>query len=719
MSAHESAERAGRPGSALAAQDAGGGGEAAGETLGGPGAPQERRGLEEWLSARWEAGAFGLIAVVALAMRLWDLGSRAMHHDESMHAVFSLYLFQGRGYEHNPLLHGPFQFHANAMSFFLLGDSDVTARLVYVLFGTALVALPWFLRGRLGRTGALTVALLLAFSPTMLYFSRFARNDILMAVWVLGMVVAMWRYLDGGRPRDLYLLSALLALAFTTKETIFITLAIFGVFLLLVARPWRLRRWPGAALDRPGSLFLVLFTLSLPFGSALAGVAQGLVGLELVNAEPSAGRVGLPLAGAATAVAAGITALVFLGAAALGLAWDWRRWLVCAGIFYGTWIFLYTSVFTNAFGVWTGVWQGLGYWMAQQDVARGGQPWFYYILTGWTYEFLPLLAGLAGMVWFYRREDLFTRFLIFWALGSFFLFTLAGEKMPWLLVHLSLPMILLAGRTLGGLVDWMPWRRIAGSGALLGVAFIPLFLLLAYRLAFYDPVMDGFLAFLRLWGWLLLVSGVLLLVLYFATRAGWREGLALVALGVAGVLFLFTVRAGVIAAYQNGDTPREMLVYTQTSPEVPLISREVGRISVSTGRNQEIPIGVDGSSGFGWPWYWYLRDYTSVSYGSYGSSAPPEASDRSVLLVHADNDDRVRGELGDGYVRIKRYPHRWWFPETYKQFTLWTAPGSVFNREAWRKVADYWLFRKFEAPLGSTDAYLYYSTDLVARAPRP
>ena len=90
-----------------------------------------------------------------------------------------------------------------------------------------------------------------------------------------------------------------------------------------------------------------------------------------------------------------------------------------------------------------------------------------------------------------------------------------------------------------------------------------------------------------------------------------------------------------------------------------------------------------------------------------------------MLLVHADNDERVRGELGDGYVQIKRFPHRWWFPETYKEFTLGTVSGSVFDREAWRKVADYWLFRKLEAPLGSTDAYLYYSTDLVARAPRP
>ncbi|MGA7669458.1 MAG: hypothetical protein WBW04_03500, partial [Nitrolancea sp.] len=33
--------------------------------------------------------SYGVIIVAALLMRFWDLGSRALHHDESEHAYYS------------------------------------------------------------------------------------------------------------------------------------------------------------------------------------------------------------------------------------------------------------------------------------------------------------------------------------------------------------------------------------------------------------------------------------------------------------------------------------------------------------------------------------------------------------------------------------------------------------------------------------------------------
>ncbi|MBI2911572.1 MAG: hypothetical protein HYY05_05465, partial [Chloroflexi bacterium] len=68
------------------------------------------------------------LVAAAAALHLWDLGGRALHHDESLHAVYSWYLFIGRGYQHDPLMHGPFQFHGLALLYFLFGVSDFTAR---------------------------------------------------------------------------------------------------------------------------------------------------------------------------------------------------------------------------------------------------------------------------------------------------------------------------------------------------------------------------------------------------------------------------------------------------------------------------------------------------------------------------------------------------------------------------------------------------------------
>lgn len=183
------------------------------------------------LTLNWEMALYGLILIVAIVSRFWDLGSRAQHHDESMHAFFSWNLAQGRGYSHNPLLHGPFQFHATAFVYFLFGASDYTSRVAPAIMGVALVLMPYFLRRRLGRYGALATSAMFAISPGFLYFSRFIREDIFAAFWEMFLFVAIIRYLDERRDLYLYLASAALALLFSTKEVAFITAFIFGTFL--------------------------------------------------------------------------------------------------------------------------------------------------------------------------------------------------------------------------------------------------------------------------------------------------------------------------------------------------------------------------------------------------------------------------------------------------------------------------------------------------------
>ena len=182
----------------------------------------------------WEAAIYAALILAGLGMRLWELGARAMHHDESLHAFYAWELSTGAAYVHNPMMHGPFQFEANAAIFVLLGDSEFTARLLYAVMGTVLIALPILFRSRLGRYGALAVSALLVVSPTILYFSRFARNDILMAVWALGLVICMWRYFDEGKNRYLYISSALLALTFATKESAYLLVGTLGLWCVLV-----------------------------------------------------------------------------------------------------------------------------------------------------------------------------------------------------------------------------------------------------------------------------------------------------------------------------------------------------------------------------------------------------------------------------------------------------------------------------------------------------
>ena len=110
--------------------------------------------------------AYGVLVAVALALRLYDLGDRPFHHDESQDAYFSWVLRTKGDYAYNPLLHGPLRFYVTASTYALFGDTDFTARLAPALMGTAMVAMPYFLREQLGRVAAFTAAVKAATRPS-------------------------------------------------------------------------------------------------------------------------------------------------------------------------------------------------------------------------------------------------------------------------------------------------------------------------------------------------------------------------------------------------------------------------------------------------------------------------------------------------------------------------------------------------------------------------
>jgi predicted membrane-bound mannosyltransferase len=85
------------------------------------------------------------ILILAIVSRFYDVGLRVMSHDEVNHVVPSYDLFTGKGYRHDPVTHGPMQFHLVAASYFMLGDSDFSSRVPAVLFSIAAVAFILFL----------------------------------------------------------------------------------------------------------------------------------------------------------------------------------------------------------------------------------------------------------------------------------------------------------------------------------------------------------------------------------------------------------------------------------------------------------------------------------------------------------------------------------------------------------------------------------------------
>lgn len=699
----------------------------------------------------WELAAYCALMVTAAAMRLWDLGFRAVHHDESLHAFYSWQLSDGQGFRHDPLMHGPLQFELTAAIFFIFGDNDYTSRLLYAIAGTTLVIMPIFFRDRLGRLGALFTSVMLAFSPALLYFSRFARNDILMAVWALGLVICMWRYIDEGKSRYIYIAAAFLALAFASKETSYLITALLGLFLTLwvlyrniprvlekvdirigetttIAAIGRIASAPwvqGATLSSlrgPAAFLLILITLTLPMWSAAIGILQDTALLSWSNltfvTHDGGGTVGSPAGGAI--LLASLIMVVLMGVSvAVGFLWDQKVWLIAAGIFYAIWVLSYSTFFTNIGGIESGMWRGLGYWIAQQDVARGNQPWYYYFVITPLYEFLPLALAVAAAIyyWVKRRADAFTLFLLYWCGMTLLLFMIASEKMPWLLVNITLPLIVLAGKFLGDVVSAIEWRSLLSMNALIVIAGVPVLMFSAYMLALAGTggqTAGDAASIVLLAG--LAVALLVAAAVYVTRRVGVAHAARIAAISAVAVLLLLTARASVIAAYSHGDVPVEMLVYTQTSPDISLLAEQFRRAEGFEGDNSGISIAVDDTSGFTWPWAWYLRDsdryhanYRGINSETYAANSPTD----KVLLIHSNNQEEVAPSLQGLYTDGQRIRHRWWFPEhTYRNLTFGSFMGGLFDREAWRSIMDYWLYREgVRHNIGSEDAYVHFAPD--------
>lgn len=167
----------------------------------------------------------------------------------------------------------------------------------------------------------------------------------------------------------------------------------------------------------------------------------------------------------------------------------------------------------------------------------------------------------------------------------------------------------------------------------------------------------------------------------WASRGARRTGWAALAALVIGLAVL-QIHAGWRTIYLEGDIPKDMLIYTQTSPDVARMVRELGLLSAELTGGKELTIWEDhGNEGIAWPLQWYLRDFTNRDFFSGSISGPP--GDAAVLLVADRNKGGVERHM-DGYT-AQHYILRWWFPEyeIYRNFAI--APELDPGASAWKR----------------------------------
>jgi len=187
--------------------------------------------------AQW--WVWGALLVAGVALRFALIEARPMHHDESLHAMYGRYFFDfpdHNYYRYNPMLHGPFLYNFLRLVYNTLGSSIWAVRVPMALLGSLFILLPFLYRRYLTPTSVLFLTAGVALSPTMIYWSRFIREDIpsltSMAIILYGCTLA------APARRALFVLVGT-ALMFAIKENSYVTAAILlGYFIF----EWGFRR---------------------------------------------------------------------------------------------------------------------------------------------------------------------------------------------------------------------------------------------------------------------------------------------------------------------------------------------------------------------------------------------------------------------------------------------------------------------------------------------
>lgn len=734
------------------------------------------------LQINWETAAWILLLLVAVVSRFYDLGARAMSHDESLHAVYSLDLYRQGSFQHNPMMHGPLLFHANAFIYAIFGVTDATTRISPVLAGLGVLVMTWLYRRWLGRTGALVAGFLLLISPSILFHSRYIRNDIYIAFFGMIWAYGMFRYLEDRRTKWLYVMTTGMVFCFIAKENAFMTGALFGAFAGALAL-WRTLGKRAFAIGGLAVLAGLAFLLRPEEGGGhtLALVVMGLslvaaAGLMLVYLRQNSnwqrflslpemdlavlmltlvlpftapfGYLLLPwekvdwsspqittqsvaqwsfLVLAVTAIAVVIGWYWFAGAKRAEESSDRPTFAAWGGLMLLFWaiaIIFFTTFFTNPLrGMATGIIGSLGYWIEQQAVQRGSQPWYYYGLLTLMYEFLPalltvggaaaLIRGLLGGGWAVTpaadlpvadgsdtdRPDAsgqerakpggaakgksatagfqvmpsladnrlyFVLFLGFWVVGAWVAYSYAGEKMPWLLTHIAQPMALFGGWWAGRLISTTDWRAVRERQGFWLLLWLPavIFALVTLGKAgapFAGRDVESLGATVRFFLALFAAGGLFYAGWRWLERNGSALALRLGLIGVAGILALLTIRFSYMLTYVNYDMATEYLVYAHAGPDVKRALAEIDAISLRTVGEREIRIAYDDD--VAWPMSWYMRFYPNNVF--YGSAPSADSMSAPIVLVGNKNYSKVEPYVQRDYVS-RNYRLVWWPEESYK-----------------------------------------------------
>ena len=700
--------------------------------------------------------------------------------------------------------------------------------------------------------GTLLGGLFFLVSPYILFYGRYTRNEAFIELFAALTFYAFYRYYEKRDNLSLYLLAVTTSLQFTTKEVAYFycaQLLLFCGFLFLRdlwKMPWESYK------QRANSASYFLVALLFIFGALLAMMLLGgngtipvltlvlgavgvlcliwmviytvrALGWKMIRTSPSfnlivfLGALILPqltafpvhLLGwdpldysASGILRTGIVLVIMVAVSfAVGIWWNRSVFLKSAAAFYMIFVFFYTTVFTNIHGFFTGIIGGLGYWLSQQSVQRGGQPLYYYALIQLpVYEFAAIAGTILSLIIAFKKRKFWTipgdmlsaspedevifvpetesetetlagfapyqtmneiadedpdgglegseefvqegfyeddqnrmpteeqetdlwneikaedipaettadrklpvlLFLIYWSLTSLASYSVAGEKMPWLTVHIAMPLALSASWGLGYLIEVLHWKRLFSKDGLLGLLGMIIAVIAgcglvgvinSVPLPFAGKDLEQLRATFRcVTVVLFLIAGVLMVRHFWKS---WRGAAAaeVLSLCIMLVLMVLQTRTAFVSSFINYDYANELLVYAHGGKGSKVAFEMIEDLGTRTGLGKNIAVAYDNDTNY--PFWWYLRDYTNKKY--FGDDNPTrDLRNYEVITANTAKESRLEPIVKDNYYRYE-YIRLLWPNQDYFNLTPQRIFSALTDPQMRAALFKIWLDRDYSA----------------------
>jgi uncharacterized protein (TIGR03663 family) len=299
----------------------------------------------------------------------------------------------------------------------------------------------------------------------------------------------------------------------------------------------------------------------------------------------------------------------------------------------------------------------------------------------------------------------FVLFMAWMSVMNLLAYTLAGEKMPWLGTHLTVPMIIITAWYFGTLIEKIEWRTFVRRGWLL-LVLLPLFFIIVFQAI--APFVFGGQSFgldqaalqrtMQFIGVLAVGALVGFFIWRVAAQTGWLHVRRMVGVAAFALLSILTLRAAWVAAFINYDYANEFLVYAHGAPGFTLMMEQIEDISQRTTNGMDIRFAWGGNA---WPASWYFRDLPNASF--FGSNPTPQ-NFTDAVAVYASDDIRARVEplLEERFVRFD-YTRMWWPMQDYFYLNatrvvnaLDFSPANVQASQIRQGIWDIWWARDYQ-----------------------